>query len=376
MTVLLPSEAPAYADRESETDRRANEDRRQRDIGCDPWRGRDRRADDRRDRRRGTDRRDDHPCRIEDRGARSHRPPADAAAAAASMSGVVTTTVDRSWRPGQGRDRDNPTIWQAMRVDPTLHVPADSRALQIRDQQRWTRHVLRPVLRVLAMVVIHVSLFVKRLLPFRLGSERALNWIAPRFVRRFASPEALAYVLRHFVIETNLINFVARNSGAADVHEVSLRPTNADGLGDDGGLNAVVRHDANIFNHIGGPRPSGELDFSMLTMPSFDLELGTRRWIKLDLESTLHITVAALALFMDGATAERAVNSFQLDESMLACIADMTGDPVFRTWTPVKFPNWLGITNNVGRDLHWHIIVNEYAHERLCRLAATHEAVR
>jgi hypothetical protein len=221
---------------------------------------------------------------------------------------------------------------------------------------------------------------VERLLPFPVGSERALNWMGPRFLRRFASPEALEYVLRHFVIESNLINFVARNSAADDVLEVSLRPTSADGLGDDGGVNAVVRHDANIFNlvidlgeshtaDVTRTRASHELDFSMLKIPDFDLEPGVRRWINLDLESTLHVTVAALALFMDGATAERAVNSFQLDESMLACIASMTGDPDFRTWTPVKFPNWLGMTNNVGRDLHWHLIVNEYAHERLCRMA-------
>lgn len=269
-----------------------------------------------------------------------------------------------------------------MRVDPTLHVPLDSREIQMRDQQRWTRHFIRPVIRIIAMTVIYVTLFLKRLVPFKLGSEGVLNWLGPRFMRRWASPEALALVLRHFVIESNLINFVVRNAGGDDVHEVSLHPTRADDLADDHGLNAVARHDANIFNlfidlgesataDIDTTRPRAELDFSMLTIPLFDLEPEKRRWIKLDLETALHITVAALALFMDGATAERAVNSFQLDESLLACIANLTGDGIFRTWTPVKFPNWLGMTNNVGRDLHWHMIVNEYAHERLCRLAAT-----
>ena len=321
-------------------------ERRRRDIGCNPWTGRDRRT---------------VPARA------GVAPPA-------RVPAVETPTA----RPA--RDRDNPTIWQAMAVDPTLHVPLESREIQMRDQQRWTRHVVRPVIRVVAMLIIHVALFAKRLVPFRLGSERVLNWLGPRFMRRCASPEALAFVLRHFVIESNLINFVARNSGAADVLEVSLRPTRADDLADDHGQNAVVRHDANIFNliidlgesptaDVDTMRPLDALDFSMLTIPAFDLEPARRRWIRLDLESALHVTVAALALFMDGPTAERAVNSFQLDESLLACIANLTGDDIFRTWTPVKFPNWLGMSNNVGRDLHWHMIVNEYAHDRLCRLA-------
>jgi hypothetical protein len=41
---------------------------------------------------------------------------------------------------------------------------------------------------------------------------------------------------------------------------------------------------------------------------------------------------------------------------------------VFRTWAPVKFTNWVGMTGDVGRDLHWHFVVTEYAHTRLCRL--------
>jgi hypothetical protein len=99
---------------------------------------------------------------------------------------------------------------------------------------------------------------------------------------------------------------------------------------------------------------------------------ANRRVLNLDLESALHITVATLAVFMDGETAQRAVNSFQLDESLLAAIANLTGDPTFRTWTPVKFGNWLGHSGDVGRDLHWHILVNEYAHTRLRWMGALH----
>lgn len=302
------------------------------------------------------------------------------------MSFVRTPVVRPDVRPAQTartgpRNRTDPTLWEAMAVDPNLHVTPDSLELQVRNLQRGHRQHSSPVIKVLCMLVIRISLLVKRLVPATLGSERALNWLAPRFLRRFCSPETLEMVLRHLAIESNLVNFVARNCGGDDVHEVDLYPRCAadvaEHLGADGTrLNAVARHDANIFNliidlgesataDVYRQRPLAELDFSMLEIPEFDLEPGTRRWANLDLESALHITVATLAVFMDGRTAERAVNSFQLDESLLASIANMTGDPTFRTWTPIKFGNWLGRTANVGRDLHWHILVNEYAHTRL-----------
>jgi hypothetical protein len=278
-----------------------------------------------------------------------------------------------------GRVRDNPSIWDAMALDPLLHVDDHSRALQVADTQRWTRRHLRPLTRVLCMAVVWIALFVKRTVPpLRRGSEAALNRLGPRFLTRWSSPEALELILRHFAIETQLVNFVARNSGG-DVPEVDLLPRRASELGDWHGVNAVVRHDANIFNlfidlgesptaDVQTARPADQLDFSMLEMPAFDLHAGVRRWARLDLQSSLDVVVATLAVFMDHDTAERAVNSLQLDESLTAAIANLTGDPVFRTWTPVTFTNWVGMSGDVGRDLHWHFLVTEYAHTRLCRM--------
>jgi hypothetical protein len=277
------------------------------------------------------------------------------------------------------RDRANPSIWQAMAADPLLHVDDRSRTLQVRDSQRWTRRHLRPVTRALCMAVVWSAFFVKRTVPpLRRGSEATLNRLGPWFVTRWSSPEALELILRHFAIETQLINFVARNCGGA-VPEVDLLPRRAGELGDWHGMNAVVRHDANVFNlfidlgetpavDVEHARPPAELDFSMLQLPAFDLDPGVRRRLRLDLQSTLDVIVATLAVFMDHDTAERAVNSLQLDESLLAAVANLTGDPVFRTWAPVKFTNWVGMTGDVGRDLHWHFVVTEYAHTRLCRL--------
>jgi hypothetical protein len=210
------------------------------------------------------------------------------------------------------------------------------------------------------------------------GSEEALNRLTPLFTTRFCSTDTVEQLLRHFNIENQLEVFIARNCGSSKVAEPRLAPTHPIDLTDNEGMNAVVRHDVNVFNLIIdmgeaddldlSTKPLSELDFSMLELPLFDTQPEIRRWMKLDLESALSIIVVSLALFMDYATAERALNSFQLDESMFVAIAELTGDDQFRHWTPVKFGNWAASNGDVARDLYWHFLINEYAHTRLCQL--------
>jgi len=279
------------------------------------------------------------------------------------------------------RDRRNPTLWESIALDPTMPVPGDSRAVQIRNLRRPSRHFLAPVLRPVCQLLVTVLLTVKRLPGLRrLGSADGLSRATAPLLVRLCSPETAEMLLRHFVVETQLVNFVARNCGADDVPEVDLLPTSPEQLGDHDGMNAVVLHDVNIFNlviDLGeskqadlSTRAVHELDFSMLDIPFLDVEPYRRRWINLDVQSSMSLMCLVLAWYMDFATAERAINSFQLDESLMAAISDLTGDPTFRTWTPVRFPNWLGTTGDVARDLLWHFMVHEYAHTRLTQLAA------
>ena len=280
------------------------------------------------------------------------------------------------------RDRRNPTLWESIALDPTLPVPDDSRVVQITNLRRPSRHFLAPILRPVCQVLVDLLLAVKRVGPLRrLGSPDGLSRATAPLLVRLCSPETAEMLLRHFVIETQLVNFVARNCGSDAVAEVDLLPTSTDELGDHDGMNAVVLHDVNIFNlviDLGeapdadlSTRPLDRLDFSMLDVPELDVAAGRRRWINLDVQSSMSLMCLVLAWYMDFETAERAINSFQLDESLMAAISDLTGDPVFRTWTPVRFPNWLGATGDVARDLLWHFMVHEYAHTRLLALAPT-----
>ena len=66
----------------------------------------------------------------------------------------------------------------------------------------------------------------------------------------------------------------------------------------------------------------------------------------------------------------RAVHSLQLDESVLAILAELTDDPVFLTWRPAGYIPIVRTNRDVPRDLFAHAVIHEYIHARLVRQAA------
>lgn len=278
------------------------------------------------------------------------------------------------------RDRSNPTIWAALRSDPTMSVEDNVRAVLIKDQQRWTRRYIRPLARLVSRVCVAAIIVVKRVLPFQFKSHMMIDTLCIWFMRHFVSEEAAWLLLRHFTVETNLINFVARNCGDA-VQEVELHPTSIGDLTN----SAVILHDINMFNMvidlgqsasfhslIAGTRVTDsitELDYSMLNVPDIDTESKYRRVVKLDLETALCLMNIAFCFFLTEDEYERSINSLQLDESLMAVLSGLTGDVVFRTWRPVHPMVSLTIARDVPREVYWHAVIDEYAHGRLVQQA-------
>lgn len=270
------------------------------------------------------------------------------------------------------RDRGDPDPFDAMLADPGNGLDKVALAVAVRDMRRWTRRYVKPLTRLLSLTSVFFIVATKRVLPFQFRAHGLIDSLCIWFMRRFVSNEAASSLIRHFVIETNLINFVAKNCGADDVHGVDLKPDALHKMGD----RTVILHDINIYNlvldlgesqtaDVLRKRALADLDFSMLTVPHIDTEPSRRRWLELDIESALYLMNIPFCLFTTEDEYERAVNSFQLDESLLGYLANLTGDTVFRSWTPLRFSAWLNIARDVPRDLYWHAIVNELAHTRL-----------
>ena len=139
--------------------------------------------------------------------------------------------------------RSDPSMWEAVYADPS--VPLDRALVRqiIDDQRRLSRRWLYPIARVVSRILVALISIVKRVLPFRWMPLHTMDVLCVWFLRRFVSPDAVELLIRHFVVETNLVNFIIRNTPVA-MEPVTLRPETLAGLGDQ----AVVEHDVNVYD--------------------------------------------------------------------------------------------------------------------------------
>ncbi len=268
-------------------------------------------------------------------------------------------------------DSQGPGIWDALRGDPTFQFDQRALGLLEHDQKRRSHRLLRPPARVVSRVAVNLITVVKRVLPFEFSSHDLLDRLGIWFLSHFVSEEGGELLLRHFVLETNVLAFIARNTGG---QAPTLRPESLHDLED----NAVIVHDLNLYEVLAGiggrplPRPEerdGPIDYSMLAVGP--IEAGNRRRVlRLDLETGLCLMNIAFCLLTTSDEYRRAVHSLQLDESVLACVAELTGDDVFRSWKPAGYNPIVRTNRDVPRDLIAHAVIHEYIHARLLEKAA------
>ena len=261
-------------------------------------------------------------------------------------------------------DPPGPGIWDALAGDPSLSFDRVALALLQRDQQRWSRRWIFPIVRVLSRLAVTGVVVAKRLLP-QFSNRRLLDRMGVWFMSRLVSEEGGELLLRHFVIETNILNFIAANASGPTAE---LRPVTLAELGDD----AVLIHDINVYAllsslHAQPLAVPSMPDYSMLAIPDIDVSGG--RWVRLDLETGLALMNIAFVLCTTSGEYRRAVHSLQLDESLLGCLTELTGDPVFRAWKPSGAALMIRTNRDVPRDLFLHAILHESAHARLRQLS-------
>ena len=265
-----------------------------------------------------------------------------------------------------------PEIWDLMMVDPSVPIDRATLRLVIRDQRRASRSYVYPWLRILSRGAVTCIVIGKRLLPFDFRAHATMDRLCLWFLRRFVAPDAVNLLIRHFIVETNLLNFAVRNANVPGLAEVELRPTALSGLGD----RAVIEHDLNVYRVLlglgaSGPlsrRDEGELDFSMLDVPATDAEPWTRRVVNLDIQSALCLMNVPFALCLTSAEYRRAVHSMSLDASLLYVLAELTGDQAFLGWRNGVQPVRVHSNVDVPLTVYEHAVLCEYAHAKLRQL--------
>ena len=263
------------------------------------------------------------------------------------------------------------SLWPVMAADPAIPMDRATLRLVISDQQRPSRALLYPWIRVASRVAVTLIVVAKRLCPVRFAAHATMDRLCLWFLRRFVSPDAVSLLIRHFIVETNLLNFCAANARLPGAAKVSLRPVTLAGLGN----RAVIEHDLNVYRVLsalgtarGPARPRDALDFTMLEVPEVDPEPGTRRVLNLDIQTALCLMNIPFAFCLTPAEYRRAVHSLRLDTSLLTVLASLTGDDAFFRWRSALPPVRVDSNVDVPAAVYEHALICEFALARLGQL--------
>lgn len=262
-----------------------------------------------------------------------------------------------------------PSVWTAILADPVNPFDPDTLKKVVRDQQSRSRRYLYPLCRLVSRVSVLLIVALKRLVPIRWSAHGTMDRLCVWFLRNFVSADAGELLIRHFVVETNLLNFVIVHSGVPGLRPVNLKPTTLKELGN----RAVIEHDVNVYEvltAIGIARKAGvvepqDCEGVQLEVPEIDAERDRRRIANLDIQTALGLMNIPFALCLTPAEYRRAVHSLRLDDPLMTLIAEITGDHRFLRWRPAGTPVRVDSTLDVPRAVYEHAVYCEQAHALL-----------
>ena len=209
-----------------------------------------------------------------------------------------------------------------MAVDPAMPMDRAALRLVIGTSAAGAARYVYPWLRVVSRVAGHGDRGrASGPARCRFAAHATMDRLCLWFLRRFVSPDAVSLLIRHFIVETNLLNFCAAQRAARRRREVGLRPVTLAGLGD----RAVIEHDLNVYRVLSRPRrcPAARpgrvagSTSACSTFPPVDPEPWRRRLLHLDIQTALCLMNIPFALCLTSAEYRRAVHSLRLDASLL-----------------------------------------------------------
>lgn len=267
------------------------------------------------------------------------------------------------------RGMSDPNMWSAVHADPSIPLDRTVVLQIINDQRRWSRRLIYPIARIVSRLLVAIISLIKRLVPVRWISLTTMDKLCVWFLRTFVAADAVELLIRHFVIETNLVNFLIRNT-PVEMEPVTLRPTQLSGLGD----NAVIEHDVNVYDLMIalGPlklAPAERLDFQQLDVPPLDPERRRPRLLSLDIQTALCFMNVPFSMALTVEEYRRAVHSLRFDDSLLEILATVCADDTFKHWKTGGLSLWMDSNVDVPQLVYRHALVCEYAHAHLVRLA-------
>lgn len=272
-------------------------------------------------------------------------------------------------------DPRDPNPWLALYYDQSTPIDPEVKKAWLKDSSSWCRQFVLPVARPLARLTISLFQLLKIVLPNAFTSSKLLHRFLARALATFVTPEANWLILRHFHIGSEVLDFIARNSGVANIPLNPLRPTTLAHLRND----TFLQHDLNLYNFVinvnralrerqGSLARVERPDFGGITEGKFGIEAMPDRWHNfIDMQTAIELFTPAYQLFLTDNDFWRASNSLQLDETIAIYVARILEQPHNLVLLNNKHPLVPEPTARAGYRLVLHGLASEMLYELLVR---------
>ena len=271
----------------------------------------------------------------------------------------------------QNHGRMPATLSDALTGDKSLPLDDQAKEYWLKDLKNPLRIIVLPTLRILLSITLHITYYVKRLIPIQWKAHRFLQWQICFFMKYFVRPEANVLILRHFQAESNLLNFVIDNSGKDDVEPVLIYPKMIRDLM----VQTFVHHDQGVLMTM---RDLEEPDRSLWPIEDeqlswenwrpVDVDYGTqkKKWTQfLDFETAHELFKTSFCFWLTAKEYEAAINSFQFDHSVGLLIDDIVGATHFADIAYNRFPMILVGPTGLSYRFLMHGFFVEHVHAHL-----------
>lgn len=260
---------------------------------------------------------------------------------------------------------------QALKYDNSFPIEKEAVELWLKDLENPFRWTLRPLLQLFFAVLLHFTWFIKRL-PFpQFSAHKLLQELICWFCKYFVSYEANMLILRHYTTESNLLNFLALNSGKTSPELLRLYPKTIKDMRED----SFVKHDQELFrvfrelgywdntaHHLG----KDQIDWSgwkVIDMSEFEVE---KRWTQvMDFESAHALFMCLFCFLLTKEEYRDAINGFNLDQSIAIRLGTILNHPQFSEMAYNKYPLYLVGPWNLSQRFLMHGFFTEYLYAAL-----------
>lgn len=267
----------------------------------------------------------------------------------------------------------DPNPFLAVFLDRSIPFNEEAKAAFLKDSSRKSRQVLLPLMRPFARLsIVFIKLF-RTVLPNSFTSSKVLHRLLHWGLKTFVTPEANTMILRHFILGSEILQFIRDNVPGVDVTLNPLKPFKLEDVKDD----LFLTHDLNIYNFIINLNKElksknleithqKQLNMDAIASEPYPIEPLPRRWTNfIDLVTAIEFFTPIYQLFLSDNDFWRASNSLQLDEIIGIYAATIVNEPQRLALVNNKHPMVPLITLQAGYRLVLHGLATEQLHAML-----------